>query len=102
MILEVVYVAYAYRSFFLPPELYLQAPDALVITGLADVRRVCGGPTAARRGLVAAIGWRGASLSPSGYLLHPGDAHFSQEHCHSPILHPIALQWSQVNERDII
>ena len=36
-------------------------------------------------------------------LVHPGDVHFSQDHCPPrPILNPIALQWSEWAERALI
>ena len=28
---------------------------------------------------------------------HPGDVHFSQDHCHSPILYPMAMQCNGLN-----
>ena len=41
---------------------------------------------------------RGSTLARL-LLVHPGDVHFSQDHCHLSILHPIALQWSEWAQR---
>ena len=34
--------------------------------------------------------------------VHPGDVHYSQDHCHSPFVHSIALQWSEQTEGTLI
>ena len=39
------------------------------------------------------------SPCPDCAWVHPGDVHFSQDHFHPTILHPIALQWSAWTER---
>ena len=56
--------------------------------------------TAADRGSTNQAPSTGCALVRPVWV-HPGDVHFSQDQCHLPILHPIAVQWS-VDRKGII
>ena len=93
---------------FLSPPIAIPISDVLRYPGLVDVvhQERCG-PRVVLRKLVAAAGRRDASQlfhALVDYLLarvwfRPGDVHFSQDHSHPPIPHPIALLWAEWAER---